>query len=72
MSHRGPWITVAEAALVAKRTPATIYNWIRHGRLYTSTGTGGITLVRGDAVLEVESRVKLGRPTGAASSIHWR
>lgn len=72
MSHRGPWITVAEAALIAKRTPATIYNWIRHGRLYTATGTGGITLVRGDAVLEVESRVKLGRPAGADSSRYWR
>lgn len=72
MSHRGPWVTVAEAALLASRTPATIYNWIRHGRLYTTTGTGGITLVRGDAVLEAESRVKLGRPAGAPSSIHWR
>lgn len=65
------WITVAEAAVVAHRTPATIYSWIRQGRLYSTTDGRGRTLVKGRAVLECEAKVKIGRPIGSASSSWW-
>ncbi|MCC2033080.1 helix-turn-helix domain-containing protein [Microbacterium allomyrinae] len=56
------WITVAEAATLARRHKAQIYRWIAAGRLATYVSTNGVTHVLSKAVLRVGGEVKRGRP----------
>jgi predicted site-specific integrase-resolvase len=61
------WITVAEAAEAVGRSRRTIYNWINAGRLRTLSDENGVVLVEGRDLVEVEARVKRGRPHGSPS-----
>lgn len=65
MTHDGTWISIADAALLAKRKPRTIYAWIEQGLLATRQDTSGKTTVNGRQVLAVEPTVKRGRRPGA-------
>lgn len=60
------WITVAEAATLAGRSPHRIYCWIRDGDLAERIDGDGIKLVKATEVLRVEAGKKRGRKPGAA------
>ncbi len=59
------WLTVEQAAHLVGRTPATIYSWIKQGRL-SSARPERITMVRRRDVVAVEAVMKIGRPEGSA------
>lgn len=59
------WVTVAQAARLVNRTPATIYSWIAQGRLATARPER-VALVRRRDVLRLEAEIKIGRPEGSA------
>lgn len=56
------WITVKAAARLAGRSEATIYAWIKNGRLVTRIGFAGRRLVHGRDVIELEATIRPGRP----------
>ncbi|WP_424462927.1 hypothetical protein [Pseudoclavibacter helvolus] len=60
--QHGAWITVQEAAQLAKRTKWTIHRWIEKGRVRAQPGPDGVQRVWGADVLTAESTVKRGRP----------
>ena len=60
------WLTVKDAAIVAKRPLRTIYSWIAAGRLRTRIGPDNVMRVRGKDMLSVGDSVPMGRPKGSA------
>jgi excisionase family DNA binding protein len=59
------WITVEQAAILVGRTRATVYVWIKQGRLPT-VRPDRITMVRRRDVVQLEAVIKMGRPEGTA------
>jgi|GEM_PF-2673091 len=57
------WVTVREAALIAGKSPRTIYVWIEQDRLATRLNDG-VTEVLSKAVARIAPTVGRGRPRG--------
>ncbi|WP_433776460.1 helix-turn-helix domain-containing protein [Microbacterium sp. gxy059] len=55
------WITIAEAAEIARRSPRTIYEWAQHERLASRVENGRVLVLR-KAVERIAPTVKRGRP----------
>jgi excisionase family DNA binding protein len=47
------WCTVGDAALLVRRSPQTVRNWVRSGRLPVIRTQGGVRLMRPADVLRV-------------------
>jgi hypothetical protein len=62
------WIPIADAAIIAHRSPRTIYSWIDRDLLVPKQGEQGETLVDGVAVLRVEEGQRRGRPRKDANA----
>lgn len=56
-------LSVPEAALLVRKSTATVYRWIRDGRLQAEDTTDG-PIVRTADLLVAASKVKPGRPRG--------
>lgn len=64
MADEQHWVTVADAAVLAERSPRTIYVWIEKGLLATRTNQAGVTLVLWKAATRTGQTLKRGRPRG--------
>lgn len=58
----GAWLTVKEAAIIAKRSPKRVYDWIKAKKVRTKKGINGVTEVWGADVLKAEKEARNGRP----------
>lgn len=56
-----PQVNVEEAAYLTRRSTATIYRWIRDGKLRAEDTTAGPE-IRTEQLLEVAGNVRMGRP----------
>lgn len=64
MTEESHWVTVADAATLAGRTPRTIYNWVTKGLLATRKNQDGVTLVLWKAATRTAQEIPRGRPRG--------
>jgi hypothetical protein len=64
------WVTIPDAAILANRSPRTIYSWIDRGLLATRTNDSGQTVVQGTKVLALEPTIRRGRRRGSARPRH--
>lgn len=58
----GAWLTLQEAATLAKRSRWTVRRWVEQERVRAQRGPDGVQRVWGADVLAAESSVKRGRP----------
>jgi len=58
------WITVKEAATLARKSPRTIYEWIDGNRLAVRRDDKNRMIVLSKAVMRIEPTIRRGRPRG--------
>lgn len=67
VTEMNEWVSVSEAAELAKRSTRQIYRWIEARKLATYKDSLGRYFVKAKDVLRVEADQKRGRPQGTPS-----